>query len=68
MSYMDRKNILEEGIIDKLVNILTKSSKTSKEKKAKKAYKDALKSIMATRKDLEAALRKAGVDPEQFKV
>ena len=39
-----------------------------KEKKAKKAYKDALKSIMATRKDLEAALRKAGVDPEQFKV
>ena len=32
MSFMDRKNILEEGIIDKLVKLLTKSKKSAKEK------------------------------------
>ena len=35
---------------------------------AKKAYKDAKKSIEKTRKKLDAALRKAGVDPKQFEV
>ena len=38
MSYMDRKNILSEGLIDKLINVLKKASKNAKDKKLKKAY------------------------------
>lgn len=68
MSYMDRKNILSEGIIDKLITLLTKSSKSAKEKEEKKAYKDAMASTKAISKKLDAALRKAGVDPKQFEV
>jgi len=68
MSYMDRENILLEGIIDKLVKLLTKSTKSAKEKEEEKAYKDALASVRATSKKLDAALKKAGVDPKQFEV
>lgn len=68
MSYMDRKNILEEGIIDKLLQLITKSSKKTKEKEAKKAYKKAEKQIRKTKKELDAALRRVGVDPKQFEV
>lgn len=69
MSYMDRKNILSEGLIDKIIGILTKKKQIKNLKKAeKKAYDDALKSVRATGKSLDAALRKVGVDPKQFEV
>ena len=68
MSYMDRKNILSEGIIDKLITLLTKSSKSAKEKEEKKAYEDAMASAKAISKKLDAALKKAGVDPKRFEV
>ena len=66
MSYMDRKNILSEGLIDKLINVLKKASKNAKDKKLKKAYLDAFKSIESTNKSLDASLKKAGLNPKDF--
>lgn len=44
MSYMDKKNILSEGLIDKIISVITKKKKIKDLKRAeKKAYDDAMK-------------------------
>lgn len=66
MSYMDRKNILSEGLIDKLINILTKAAKNAKDKKLKKAYMNAMDAYKDVHKDQEAKLKKLGIEPQKI--
>ena len=66
MSYMDRKNILSEGIIDKIIKVLTKAAKNAKDRKLKKAYMDAIDAYNAVDKDQEAKLKKLGIKPQKI--
>ena len=71
MSYLDRKNILDEGFFGKLLQTLKKaksSSKVKKDKEVQKAYDDALKAVNDAKKSLDAALRKRGIDPKKYEV
>ena len=64
MSYLDRKNILDEGFFSKLLQTLKKaksSSKVKKDKEVQKAYDDALKAVDDARKSLQATLKKRGI-------
>ena len=64
MSYMDRKNILDEGFFSKLLQTLKKaksSSKVKKDKEVQKAYDDALKAVNDANKALDKTLKKRGI-------
>ena len=71
MSFMDRKNILEEGFFDKLIKGWKKAksdSKIKKDKELQKLYDDAMDATMDAKKSLDAALRKRGIDPKKYEV
>ena len=62
MSYMDRKNILSEGIIDKLLmKILKLDKKALKNPKVKKAFNNAIKQNKNISKSLDDLLKKQGI-------
>ena len=64
MSYLDRKNILDEGFFSKLLQTLKKaksSSKVKKDKEVQKAYDEALKAVDDANKALEKTLKKRGI-------
>ena len=62
MSYMDRKNILSEGLIDKIIGVLTKKKKIKDLKKAeKKAYDDAMKHIKKAQSILAKSSKARGI-------
>ena len=65
MSYMNKKNILSEGIIDKIIGVLTKKKKIKDLTKAeKKAYDDAMKHIKRANTILKKNLKARGLkDP-----
>ena len=67
MSYMDRKNILSEGIIDKLLmKILKLDKKALNNPKVKKAFNNAIKQNKNISKSLDDLLKKQGIKPRQF--
>ncbi len=67
MSYMDRKNILSEGLIDKLLmKILKLDKKALKNPKVKKAFDNAMKQNKNISKSLDDLLKKQGIKPRQF--
>ena len=62
MSYMDRKNILSEGIIDKLLmKVLKLDKKALKNPKVKKAFDKAVKQNKDTSKFLDDLLKKQNI-------
>ena len=62
MSYMDRENILAEGLIDKLIGLLKKSkSKDKDSKEAQKAYNDAMDHISKAKAILKKRQQKSGI-------
>ena len=68
MSYMDRDNIIEEGLFDKLKNYFKDRKKYSmltrilmKDPKFKKAYKDAEKAVDDYSDLVYKALKKRGL-------
>jgi hypothetical protein len=68
MSYMDRDNIIEEGLFDKLKNYFKDRKKYSmltrilmKDPKFKKAYKDAEKAVDDYSDLVDKALKKRGL-------
>ncbi len=68
MSYMDRKNILSEGFLDTLLNLLKNPlvKKAMKNPKTKKAFNKAMKSQKNTADFLDNLLKKQGIEPRQF--
>ena len=69
MSYMDRDNIIEEGLFDKLKDYFKNRKKYDrltkilmKDPEFKKKYKDAEKSIDDYQKALEDLKKQLGVD------
>ena len=63
MSYIDRKNILSEGIIDKIIGVLTKKKKIKDlTKKEKKAYDDAMKHFKKANDILKKNLKARGIE------
>ena len=63
MSYMDRKNIIAEGLIDKVIDVLTKKKKIKNLKKAeKKAYDDAMKHFKKANDILKKNLKARGIE------
>ena len=65
MSYMDRKNILDEGFFGKLLQTLKKaksSSKVKKNKEVKKAYDDALEAVNDANESLKKRLKELGLE------
>ncbi len=62
MSYMDRKNILEEGFFTKLINKLKKSKPKNKNKEAEKLYKDAIKHAEKASKIIDDLNKKYGIE------
>ena len=65
MSFMDRKNILSEGFVDTLLNLLKNPlvKKAMKDPEAKKAFDKAMKSQKKTADFLDNLLRKQGIEP-----
>lgn len=66
MSFMDRKNILDEGFFSKLLKGLKKDKSSSKvkkdkSKKLKKMYDDAEKEIDKTRQHLIKQFKDQGI-------
>jgi len=62
MSYIDRKNILSEGLIDKIISVLTKKKKIKDLTKAeKKAYDDAMKHFKKANDILDKNLKARGI-------
>lgn len=61
MSFMDRKNILEEGLIDKLIGLLKKSKSKANDKESKKAYADAMMHFNKANAILKKNLKKRGI-------
>ena len=66
MSFMDRKNILDEGFFSKLLKGLKKDKSSSKvkkdkSKKLKKMYDDAEKEIDKTRQNLIKQFKEQGI-------
>ena len=66
MSFMDRKNILDEGFFSKLLKGLKKDKSSSKvkkdkSKKLKKMYDDAEKQIDKTRQNLIRQFKEQGI-------
>ena len=66
MSFMDRKNILDEGFFSKLLKGLKKDKSSSKvkkdkSKKLKKMYDDAEKEIDKTRQNLIRQFKEQGI-------
>ena len=66
MSFMDRKNILDEGFFSKLLKGLKKDKSSSKvkkdkSKKLKKMYDDAEKQIDKTRQNLIKQFKEQGI-------
>ena len=61
MSYMDRKNILEEGLIDKLIGLLKKSKSKTNDKESKKAYTDAMMHFNKANAILKKNHKKLGI-------
>jgi|15BtaG_2_1085339.scaffolds.fasta_scaffold07196_3 hypothetical protein len=61
MSFMDRKNILEEGLIDKLIGLLKKSKSKTNDKETKKAYEDAMMHFNKANAILKNNLKKRGI-------
>ena len=67
MSYLDRKNILDEGFFSKLLQTLKKaksSSKVKKNKEVKKAYDDALEAVNDANESLKKRLKELGIKDE----
>ena len=65
MSYMDRKNILEEGFLDNFINKLKKvKSKITKsnDKDAEKLFQKALKGFQDQNKTLVKQLKARGLE------
>ena len=63
MSYMDKKNILSEGLIDKIISVITKKKKIKDLKRAeKKAYDDAMKHFKKANDILKKNLKARGLD------
>jgi len=65
MSYLDRKNILDEGFFGKLLQTLKKaksSSKVKKNKEVKKAYDDALEAVNDANESLKKRLKELGLE------
>ena len=62
MSYMDKKNILSEGLIDKIISVITKKKKIKDLKRAeKKAYDDAMKHFKKANDILKKNLKARGI-------
>ncbi len=62
MSYMDRENILTEGLIDKLIGLLTKKKKLKGlSREERKAYDDAMKHFNKARAILKKSHEKSGI-------
>ncbi len=68
MSYMDRDNIIEEGLFDKLKNYFKDRKKYDrltkilmKDPEWKKAYKDAEKAVDDYKNAMDKAMKKRGL-------